>query len=344
MQFGPVPLDQAEGAVLAHSVPLPGGKRLRKGKVLAQDDLSALAGAGLTSVTVARLEHGDIDEDSAALQLAQALVPDPAGAGVRLQAVGTGRVNILAEGPGVARIDAGRVHAVNACDGAITLATVPEWTRMDAGGMVATVKIITYALPGAALAQACAAGEGALALATPILRSASLIQTTVGESGDGRKGQRVIGERLERLGVTLGPQTVVPHDEAVLAAALGQAQGDLILILTGSATSDSRDVAPGALRRAGGVVEHFGMPVDPGNLLFIGRLGARPVVGLPGCARSPALNGADWVMERIICGVDVTGAGIMRMGVGGLLKEMPGRPRPRTLSQKPGAAPSDGKG
>jgi len=337
MQFGPVPLDQAEGAVLAHSVPLPGGGRLRKGKVLARDDLRVLAGAGLESVTVARLEDGDIDEDRAALQLAQALVPDPEGAGLRLQAVGTGRVNILTDGPGVARIDAARVHAVNACDGSITLATVAEWTRMEPGGMVATVKIITYALPGAALARACAAGRGALSLCAPVLRSASLIQTTVGGEADGAKGQRVIGARLERLGVALGPQTVVAHEEDALAGALARAEGELLLILTGSATSDSRDVAPNAVRRAGGVVAHFGMPVDPGNLLFIGQLGGRPVVGLPGCARSPALNGADWVMERILCGVDVTGAEIMRMGVGGLLKEIPSRPRPRALSQRPAA-------
>lgn len=344
MQFGPVPLDQAEGAVLAHSVPLPGGGRLRKGKVLARDDLAALAGAGLTSVTVARLENGDIDEDSAALQLAQALVPDPAGAGLRLQAVGTGRVNILAEGPGVARIDAAQVHAVNACDGAITLATVPEWTRMEPGGMVATVKIITYALSDAALARACAAGRGALSLCAPVLHSACLIQTMVGEKTDGAKAQRVIGARLERLNVALGPEVLVPHDEVELADALvrasSQGAGDLLLILTGSATSDSRDVAPNALRRAGGLVAHFGMPVDPGNLLFIGQLGARPVVGLPGCARSPALNGADWVMERIICGVEVSGTDITRMGVGGLLKETPSRPRPRMLSQET-ATPGD---
>lgn len=337
MRFGPVPLDQAEGAVLAHSVPLPGGGRLRKGMVLARGDLARLAGAGLEAVTVARLDDGDIDEDSAALQLAQALVPDPAGAGLRLQAVGTGRVNILAEGPGVARIDAAQVHAVNACDGAITLATVPEWARMEPGGMVATVKIITYALPGAALARACAAGYGALSLSAPVLRNACLIQTSVGGKIDGAKGQRVIGARLERFGVALGPQTVVAHDEEALANALMGAEGDLLLILTGSATSDSRDVAPNALRCAGGAMAHFGMPVDPGNLLFIGQLGGRPVVGLPGCARSPALNGADWVMERIICGIDVTGAEIMRMGVGGLLKEIPTRPRPRTLSQKPTA-------
>ena len=99
--------------------------------------------------------------------------------------------------------------------------------------------------------------------------------------------------------------------------------------MTASATSDPDDVAPSALRQAGGIVERFGMPVDPGNLLFIGALGDRPVIGLPGCARSPALNGADWVLERIICGLPVQGEDIAAMGVGGLLKEIPTRPKPR---------------
>ncbi len=103
----------------------------------------------------------------------------------------------------------------------------------------------------------------------------------------------------------------------------------MLLILTGSATSDLMDDAPEAVRRAGGTVARFGMPVDPGNLLFHGDLAGRPVIGLPGCARSPALNGADWVLERLACGVQITDADMAAMGVGGLLKEIAVRPQPR---------------
>ena len=71
------------------------------------------------------------------------------------------------------------------------------------------------------------------------------------------------------------------------------------------------------------------MPVDPGNLLVLGDLRGQPVIGLPGCARSPALNGADWVLERVACGLDITDDDIAGMGVGGLLKEIPLRPQPR---------------
>jgi molybdenum cofactor cytidylyltransferase len=121
----------------------------------------------------------------------------------------------------------------------------------------------------------------------------------------------------------------VAHRTGAVAEALAASHSDLVLILTGSATSDISDVVPSAIGEAGGAVERFGMPVDPGNLLVLGRIGARPVIGLPGCARSPALNGADWVLERVACGVAVTSADIAAMGVGGLLKEIPTRPQPR---------------
>jgi molybdenum cofactor cytidylyltransferase len=131
------------------------------------------------------------------------------------------------------------------------------------------------------------------------------------------------------LGIPLQALREVAHDETALAGALRDLPGEIALILTGSATSDLYDTAPQAVRAAGGTVARFGMPVDPGNLLFLGEQAGRPVLGLPGCARSPALNGADWVLERLACGVAVTGDDIAAMGVGGLLKEIPSRPQLR---------------
>ena len=326
MQFGPVPLTDAEGAILAHSVPLE-GTRLRKGVILTAADIANLRAHGLTEVTVARLASTDVHEDAAALAVAQAIIP--ANAGLSMRAVGTGRVNLHADTPGVVEVLATAVDALNAVDPMITLATVPRWQRLAAGEMAATVKIIAYAVDGAALARACTAGQGALRLRPPTLTRAALIQTTTA-ADPGEAGHRAITQRLTALNVTLATTAMVPHREADLAAALAATTGvDLILILTASATSDPLDVGPQALRQSGGVVHRFGMPVDPGNLLFLGQLGDVPVIGLPGCAKSPALNGVDWVMERLICGVPVTSADIAAMGVGGLLKEIPARGRLR---------------
>src|SRR6185312_10512462 len=90
-----------------------------------------------------------------------------------------------------------------------------------------------------------------------------------------------------------------------------------------------RDVIPASLVAAGGTVEHFGMPVDPGNLFLIGKLGEATIVGLPGCARSPKLNGFDFALWRLAAGLPVGRAEIAAMGVGGLLIEIPTRPQPR---------------
>lgn len=328
MKFGPVSLDQAEGAVLAHSARLPDG-RLKKGTVLGAAEVARLREAGEHSVIAARLEEGDLSEDAAAERLARAIVPDPERAGLRLGRAATGRVNIHATAPGVVEVLAERVHALNALHPMITVATVPPWQRVADRTMVATVKIISYAVPGAALEAACLAGQSALRLCPVRARTVDLIQTDTDGTEKGAKGQAVTQERLDRLGVTLGPVQVVSHRLEPLAEAIRASTADAILILTGSATSDLHDVAPEALRAAGGHVAHFGMPVDPGNLLFFGDLGGRPVIGLPGCARSPALNGADWVLERLLCGVRMTPADIAAMGVGGLLKEIPVRGRLR---------------
>jgi molybdenum cofactor cytidylyltransferase len=334
MRFGPLPLAQAAGAILAHSHDTPAGA-LRKGHVLAPPDIAALAQAGVAEVTVAALDPGDIAEDAAAVRLAQALVPDPAAAGLELTPPVNGRVNLRATRFGILGIDAGRVLALNRIDPALTLATLPALARVWPGALVGTAKIITYAVPEAALVQAEAAGRGAVRVHPVIHRDAALVMTFVPGQAESlaAKGRRSTAGRLRGLGLGLAETREVPHEVGALAEALGQVAGDIVLILTGSATSDMGDVAPEAVRRAGGAVARFGIPVDPGNLLFHGSLGGslggRPVIGLPGCARSPALNGADWVLERIACGRTPTAEDIAAMGVGGLLKESPMRGQPR---------------
>ncbi len=328
MRFGPVPLAQAEGAILAHSVALPEG-RLRKGCLLDAAEIARLRAAGHAEVTVARLDPTDLHEDAAALAIAQALVPDAQAAGLDLRPVGTGRVNLHARTAGLCDVAAARVDALNAVDPMLTLATVPHLQRLAAGEMAATIKVIAYGVAGTSVARACAKGAGALRLRPARLTRVTLVETHTDPAAR-RLGPDAITQRLARLGARLVSHLHSPHREDDLAATLASVcDAELILILTASATSDPQDVAPQAVRRAGGRVERFGMPVDPGNLLFLGDMRGTPVIGLPGCARSPALNGADWVMERLICGVPVTAADIAAMGVGGLLKESPARGRLR---------------
>lgn len=337
MKFGAVPIDQALGTVLAHSMPArdtdhspPKACRVPKGTVLSAKHIQDLAAQGHTTLVVAQIESGDVEENDAATRLAHAIAPDAAALGLRISAAGAGRVNLYALHPGVTIVNAAAIHALNAIDPMITIATVPQMHRTDARGMIATIKIIAYAVPEAALQKACAAAIGAISVAPVVFETATLIETQVGDQSPSPKGREALTGRLHRMGMTLENRVVTAHTEQPLAQAIRGATGEVIFVLTASATSDPLDVGPQALRMAGGDISGFGMPVDPGNLLFFGSLGKKPVIGLPGCARSPALNGADWVLERLICGQKLTQSDVAHMGVGGLLKEIPTRPQPRS--------------
>ncbi|WP_322865686.1 molybdopterin-binding protein [Aquicoccus sp. G2-2] len=326
MKFGATPVSEAEGAILAHSVRNE-GVRLRKGLILEAAHIETLQNAGIESVIAARLGPDDSHEDAAAQLVAEALIGE-AQDGLRADVATTGRVNLIAERPGVLRIDGERITAANLVNPLINIATLPPFQQVAPGDIAATVKIVSYGLPTADVKRAAESGRAALRLAQPVIRSASLIITEV-DGRLGEKGRIAIEGRLKPLGIALERVVTVPHKQAAITAALSDAPGELVLILTASATSDPTDVAPEAVRNAGGEVLRFGMPVDPGNLLFIGRLDTRPVIGLPGCARSPALNGADWVLSRVACGVDVGRDELAAMGVGGLLKETAMRGHPR---------------
>ena len=334
MIFGDVALADAEGAVLAHSVGLGEKGRLRKGRVLEAEDIATLRAAGVAQVTVARLEDDDVHEDAAAQALAEAFVPDPEGQGLTLTQAFTGRVNLLAAAPGVVELDVAAIETVNQLHPMITIATVPQFQQMAAGGMVATIKIISYAVPHSALTLACEAARDAIRVRVPVLKNVALVISDI-PGGAGDKGWRAIADRVAALDLEMDAPLLVSHDVDDIAKAVAELPHELVLILTGSATSDINDVAPSAVRAAGGEVSRFGMPVDPGNLLFIGTQGGRVIIGLPGCARAPALNGADWVMGRVICGIPVTDADISGMGIGGLLKEIPTRPHPRRKQREP---------
>ncbi|WP_171123163.1 MULTISPECIES: molybdopterin-binding protein [unclassified Ruegeria] len=333
MKFGPIPVADANGAILAHSVKV-GENKLRKGIVLAPEHLDQLTAAGHTSVTVARLEPGDCHEDDAAQMLADSLAPDPGAVGLRVTSPFTGRVNLLADGPGVVVLDVDALEEFNRVNPMISVATVPQYQQMSEGGMVATIKIISYAVPGADVLHASRLAKASIRLVQPTLKTAGLVVTDIPGGPSNEKGIAAIRNRVETLGMQLTDVRIVPHSPEPLAEAIAAMSGDLVMILTGSATSDAYDVAPQAVRAAGGQVDRFGMPVDPGNLLFLGSLESRPVIGLPGCARSPALNGADWVLSRVACGVETTGVDIAGMGVGGLLKEIPTRPQPRSSRKR----------
>lgn len=341
MIFGELPLGEAEGAILAHAVKHPGGV-FKKGRVLSAADIALLGEAAVSTVFAARLGNDDVPEDEAAAAVARAI----AGAGTLAQAPFTGRANLHAACHGLALVDAGRVRALNRLHESLTLATVAPFAMVEAREMVATVKVIPFAAPRAVVDQALAIIGGRPLVSVEAFRAkaAGLIVTRLPQTKPSiiAKSEEAMRERLATLGGGLAAVRVVPHGIGDVAAAIAEvsAQGcDPILVFGASAIVDRGDVIPQAVVRAGGEVLHLGMPVDPGNLMMFGAIGGKPVIGVPSCARSPKLNGFDWVLARVMADVPVTPEDIMDMGAGGLLAEIPTRPSPREGKAKPQRAP-----
>jgi molybdenum cofactor cytidylyltransferase len=338
MRFGPLPVAEAEGGVVAHAV-RANGLVLKKGTVIGTAEIAALREAGVQTVTVALAEAGDVAEDTAAARIATAV----GGEGVRIEPPFTGRANLFAEAAGVLMVDRGGIDAINRIDDAITVATLPAFAAVEPGEMIATVKIIPYAAPGGAVARA--ATTPALVSVAPFVRQRiAVISTLLPGLAEKvvEKTLRVTADRLRPAGAAIISDRRVPHETAALRDAIGAAKAegsDLVLVFGASAIADRRDVIPAALEASGGRIEHLGMPVDPGNLLMVGELGSVPVIGAPGCARSPKENGFDWVLMRLLAGIPVTKADITGMGVGGLLMEIVSRPQPREAELRPPAQP-----
>ncbi len=347
MIFASFPLGEAEGAVLAHSHRTP-GRVLKKGTVLDEAAIAALQAAGKTEIIAARFEPGDVPENEAAARLAAAVSAPRISAG----RANTGRANLHADSAGLFIVDPTHLARLNRLDEALTLATLPDNSVVGPGDMLATIKIIPFAVPGAVLeqAEALARAEGPPFALHPFrkLKVGLVLSELPGLKESVLAGTIEATEaRIHALGGTMLPARRCPHATDAIAASLREmlAEGaDLLLVAGASATVDRRDVGPAGVVAAGGRIVHFGMPVDPGNLICTCEVEGRPALVLPGCARSPKLNGIDWVLRRLFAGLPVDRNALAAMGLGGLLKDTDARPLPRAKAAgKPETPPPPAK-
>ena len=324
MKFGPIPIDHAEGTIVAHSTRLR-GRILKKGHILRSDDIALLSEAGHESIIAAVLETNDVPEDEAAGRISQAL----AGNNIKIGKTFTGRCNLIASAQGLITFDPTRLDNLNLIDETVTIATLPVYEPVMPGQLIATVKIIPFSAPGEIVTKVetlAQTGEPLISVSSFQQKRIGLIMTRLPgmkESILDNTRQTAAG-RIESLGSTITEEIRCEHRVEEVETSLSNLSNkcDIILLFGASAVVDRKDILPSAVVRCGGSVDHFGMPVDPGNLLFFGHLNDRSVIGMPGCARSPKLNGFDWVLWRLLAEIPVSPKDIMLMGAGGLLKEI----------------------
>jgi molybdenum cofactor cytidylyltransferase len=330
MKFGPVSPREAEGATAVHTI-RQGALVLKKGTLIGSTEVSALEEAGIKEIVVARLESGDVSEDKAAAEIAKVV----AGEGVHVDRAFTGRANLFAGQAGVLVADKDAIDRLNRVDEAITFATLSAFKPVVEGEMIATVKIIPFATSEASLKAALATADKPFIRVAPYkIKKVGVVSTLLPGLATKviDKTLRVTEARLAPAGARIIAERRVPHQERAVAQAVDEVLkegAELVVVFGASAIADRRDVIPAAVEAIGGQIEHFGMPVDPGNLMLIGQARGQPILGAPGCARSPKENGFDWILMRLLAGLQVSREEVTGFGVGGLLMEIVSRPQPR---------------
>jgi molybdopterin biosynthesis enzyme len=320
---------QALGKILCHNIAdAQGHKALHKGAWIGDSDLVVMQLLALKEVTVASLEPGDVHEDAAAKRLASAC----AGSGVTPHDPSGGRVNLLADAPGLLKVKLDLLQQVNRIDG-LTIATLRHDAVVAAQKMVATVKVIPFAVPEADLARAeaiCREQPGMIEV-RPIAKT----QVGVILAGAAAARERVmqaftpaIRSRVEELGSEVRDVIYVPHQSKAIASAielLCVAGAGMIIIAGETSIMDLDDVTPRGITLAGGTIAHYGAPVEPGNLLLLAYLtppaggGPLPVIGAPGCVRSRDVNVVDLILPRLLAGERLEREDIIALADGGLM-------------------------
>ncbi len=338
MKFGPVPLEEAIGKVLAHNLVDERGHRLLgKGRLLSDADVGKIRQLGMQRVVVADPGPGDLDENEAARRVGAAV----AGPGIRMVTPGVGRANLIARHHGPIAINVPALSILNNIDPGITLATLRNHTLVQPDELVTLVKIVPFGIPEGRIIDV----ESTARRLAPVVDQQKMMSLDAGLiiSGPDRAQERLrkalelpTRERLERLGSRLGAVRFTTHEPQGIAAAIRQQIDSgvhLLLIGSVSAIIDRDDVVPAGLRLADGTVTHFGMPVDPGSLLMMGYVDEVPVIGAPGCIRSPRTNVIDLLLPRLLAGERLTRADLVDMGHGGLLEDIRERPMPRAMTR-----------
>lgn len=335
MKFGDVLIDEAVGAILAHKLYDSHAKMIfNKGHILSADDIQVLRAHHLETITVTQLDSADLHEDEAAERIGRAV----AGQHVAMRTPGVGRANLTAEKRGILHVNVPALELMNNIYDGITIATLREHTLVDIGEMVGLVKVVPFGIPTARVVDVERVAEDTAQILRirPLEKKRVALIVSGTESTQDRLMRSFVPPvqtRIEGWGSELLEPCYVMHNENAIASAIQTfASADMILVASISAIIDRADVVPSALERAGGSITLHGVPVDPGTLLMMGYLGDVPVVGAPGCIKSPKTNVIDWILPRLLTGERLTRANLVSMGHGGLLKDIAERPMPRSAT------------
>jgi hypothetical protein len=305
-----------QGRVLTHDL----ASDLRKGSFLTARDVVRLRPH--PEVHVMELEPGDVHEDEAGRQLAEALATTGAG---RPQGPRQSQYRLLAPHRGLLKVDVVHLARLNALPG-IAVFTLFDGQAVEAGEEVAGCKVTPVAVPADVLDQAVKLiNRRRPVRVLPFHPLRTLIVVT--ERLKPKARDIFTGAVARKLGwygaEVIGVAEVARNSAAVAAAYREAAQREVQLVLfAGASAIDPLDAAYAELERAGGGLLRFGMPAHPGSMLWVGRLGPAVVLGIASCAGFGRSTSLDLVLPFVFARADLD---LASLGHGGLIEAAAGR-------------------
>jgi molybdopterin biosynthesis enzyme len=307
----------AIGMALAHDLTqiIPGefkGSKFKKGHIVRPEDIEVMLSMGKKHLFVVDKEDTDVHEDEAAMRIATAA----AGKGIRLNAPGEGKIDLIAEYDGLLKINTAMLHQLIDQD-EIMFASIHENQLVKAGQKVAGTRVIPLFVNEMIVAGAEKVCEDGHLVQILPLQPLKIGLVTTGSEVYSGKIKDAFGPVL---GSTVVKQLFADDDEKMIAALINQLidEGVDLIGVTGGMSVDPDDRTPSGIRAAGGHIVTYGAPVLPGAMFLLAYIGHVPVVGLPGCVMYSRVSIFDLIVPRLLAGEIPTRSDIKKLAHGGL--------------------------
>jgi hypothetical protein len=329
------------GWVLAHDVRDAAGALLgRKGERLDAAGAARLVAGSGNEVHLIEMEAGDLHEDPAGERIARAV----AGRGVTVRDSATGQWAILAEDRGLLRVATDALAAVNGLEG-VSVYTLFDGQVVDAGEVVGRAKVTPLVIAGNVIGEVEARfrQSGGLVTVRPFeARPVSAIAPGSLSPRVRARFEAVLREKLDWFGAPLASLAYPEAEAPAVGQALERAvaAGARIIVVAGANALDPLDPVFAAIERIGGRLLRSGVPAHPGSLLWVARIDAVPVLGMPGCGMFSQATLFDLLLPRLLAGETVGPEELAAYGHGGLLgREMAFRFPPYRAGRDRGTLP-----
>ncbi|MBA2757967.1 MAG: hypothetical protein H0U37_11105 [Chloroflexi bacterium] len=310
------------GAILARDLTI-GETRWPKGRRLSEDDLLALAAAPAgDAVTVLIADAGELHEDDAALRLARAVI----GPNLDVRGPNQSRIDLVAAAAGVVNVRVADLERLNRLD-PLEVFTVYDGQVVERGDLVASVKIAPHVVDAKIVDRAARVsgfGSNPVVWVAPFVarRVAVVVKESV-RAAARERFESSVRAKVEGLGCQIIGIEYVADDPDVVETALAQFsrggdQADLLLT-AGAASTDPRDAMFVAISALGGRVVRRGVPAHPGSMLWLARIGATTILGLPTCGAYSKATAADLLLPRLVTGDPASESTVAKLAHGGIL-------------------------